>query len=48
MGSVFSMCVKPTVPLLHRPTSLSTTYDEMTQAVRFMDKIPASTGFVKK
>lgn len=25
------------VPLLHRPTSLSGSHDEMTQAVRFVD-----------
>jgi len=26
------------VPLLHRPTSLSNTHDEMTKAVRFIEK----------
>jgi hypothetical protein len=27
------------IRLLHRPTSLSTTHDEMTQAVRLVDKV---------
>jgi hypothetical protein len=29
------------IPLLHRPTSLSNTYDEMTEAVRHVDKCEA-------
>lgn len=31
------------VRLLHRPTSLSNTYDEMTQAVRLLDKVESKT-----
>lgn len=31
------------VRLLHRPTSLSNTHDEMTQAVRLLDKVEIKT-----